>query len=152
LIVDDLLSLVSCLFNLYSRCDEIDDAVEADLVKRFASPSTPPPTPAEDAVVEKARMYPGARRWARIKGTIREPVSYHQALSKTDTWGLGVADVDASAERVLAYVRERCSYRGSERKEGDSASAVVPGLARARSVLLLLCRVALGLPESCRCR
>jgi hypothetical protein len=152
LIVDDLLSLVSCLFNLYSRCDEIDDAVEADLVKRFASPSTPPPTPAEDAIVDKARKYLGAQRWTRIKGTIREPVSYHQALSKTDTWGLGVADVDASAERVLAYVRERNNYHGSERKEGASVSVFVPGLARARSVLLLLCLVALGLPESCRCR
>jgi hypothetical protein len=129
LIVDDLLSLVSSLFTLYSRCDEIDDAVEADLVKRFASPSTPPPTPAEDAIVDKARKYPGAQRWVRIKGTVREPTSYYQALSKADTWGLGVADVDASAERVLAYVHERSSYHGSERKVGAPVSAVIPGLA-----------------------
>jgi hypothetical protein len=123
LIVDDLLSLVPSLFNLYSRCDEIDDAVEADLVERFASPSTPPPTPAEDAIVDKARAYPGAQRWVRIKGTVREPASYYQALSKADTWGLGVADVDASAERVLAYVREQSSYHRSERKVGVSVSA-----------------------------
>jgi hypothetical protein len=72
LLLDDLLSLVAVLFSTYQRCSEIDALNYKALATHFRTCTTSP-TAAEKALVDKHVTF-GDKNWARLKGTVREPV------------------------------------------------------------------------------
>ncbi|GMI25387.1 hypothetical protein TeGR_g1751, partial [Tetraparma gracilis] len=109
LLLDDLLSLVAVLFSTYQRCSEIDTLVLAELATRFRA-STTAPTVAEKALIDKS-LANEDHDWARLKGTVTEPVEYFQALADDNArWGRAEANVDASAEDLVAWVWHSGSY------------------------------------------
>jgi hypothetical protein len=72
LLLDDLLSLVAVLFSAYQRCGEIDGLEHDARVEHYRTFAAPP-TAAEKALVDKHVAF-SDRNWARLKGTVREPV------------------------------------------------------------------------------
>ncbi|GMI32157.1 hypothetical protein TeGR_g11317, partial [Tetraparma gracilis] len=109
LLLDDLLSLVAVLFSTYQRCSEIDTLVLVELAARFRA-STTAPTVAEKALIDKSVAYEN-QDWTRLKGTVTEPVEFFQALADDNArWGRAEANVDASAEDLVAWVWHSGSY------------------------------------------
>ncbi|GMI30183.1 hypothetical protein TeGR_g3207, partial [Tetraparma gracilis] len=123
-VLDDLLSLVSIMFNLCDRSDEVDVQVEKSFAEYFLATRTHP-TAAENKMIERLLKFMD-KPWERKAGTIMEPVSTFECItkgSKTPTardsddgnnmsavWGKAQADVDAPAARVLAYLWSYMSY------------------------------------------
>ncbi|GMI32785.1 hypothetical protein TeGR_g3036 [Tetraparma gracilis] len=124
LLLDDLLSLVAVLFSACQRCAEIDGLVLGGLATHFRTSATAP-TAAEKALIDK-HVALGDKNWARLKGTVREPVEYFQALADgKSAWGKASTNVDVAAEHVLAWLWHGNSYErlgAFVKSDGDSMS------------------------------
>jgi hypothetical protein len=101
-ILADLLTLVTNLHKRFARYDEIDSAKHDDFVESLDFYSVP--TRNENLAIDRALQHAEGKPWKVIPGTIREPVSYHQAIADDSAWGKAEGVVDAAAERVLAWM------------------------------------------------
>ncbi|GMI22661.1 hypothetical protein TeGR_g285, partial [Tetraparma gracilis] len=72
LVLDDLLSLLTSLYERFARPDEVDAAVHKKLAAEFLS-STTPTSEHEDSLLERARGY-ASKPWTRMAGTVSNPV------------------------------------------------------------------------------
>ncbi|GMI51799.1 hypothetical protein TeGR_g2183, partial [Tetraparma gracilis] len=127
-LIDDLLSLAPTIFKLYDRSAEVDEAVQESLAEHFLRARTNPNEP-ENKMMDKSLEFMD-KPWARKAGTIMEPVSIFECITKgsksstalgssssnsdgdnmSAVWGKAEADVDASTARVLAYLWNYMSY------------------------------------------
>jgi hypothetical protein len=154
-VLDDLLQLVRNLHAKHARYDDVDAARLDAFIGQMES--VPPPTKCENAAIDKALLFDTDKVWNIIPGTINEPVSYvrerrprpptltphpppltdpllrtrryfHSLSASENAFGKAVATVDASAERVLAWLLCYESYSRKKKYRDEEGVRLRTGL------------------------
>jgi len=105
------------LHSQYARYAAVDAASFSNF-ELVTLPNAAPITPHEDALVTRSLLFDDSttRAFRRIKGTVREPVSYFEKIEGTaGAWGKAVATVDVSAVRLFAENWLLDSYEAARR-------------------------------------
>jgi hypothetical protein len=114
---------------------ELDDEILGHFVERGMD-EAPESSEKEKALVKRLEGFEGDRddgSWSRLRGTVREPVSYFKKLDTDgETWAKASAVVDASAADVLAWSwhfksHERNRLHEASTPDGMKMELEVPG-------------------------
>jgi hypothetical protein len=98
--------------------DKVSAASEASTRAAAAQPTTI--FSACDANSSSSRLLTHEKRWRRIPGTVKSPVSYFRALSTGESaWGKAEGGMDTSAARVLAYLWHFEGYERTKPRATD---------------------------------
>jgi hypothetical protein len=155
-LLDDFLSLLPKLFDMFDRSPEVDEAFHKSLAEHFTTTTTAASEEENELINEVVEFE--KQDWERIPGTVQEPVEYFQVLAKGKSmlssigrskssagdnsdnsdnsvegaWGKAITNIDVSADRCLAYMWNSVSYERNssfEKKNGRllKMQVTVPG-------------------------